>query len=325
MTDTSPPSYSREAPDSTSSLLDSGDDGSPQIVISPTVDALNFQKGYVGAEGERAAIEGELQIKGVDPAEWAQVYVYNAQAGERCNDTDPSHRTMSLRTVERAYGREIELGQSRTVIYCRWTPSDPPLPSSVLFSIPLMPDTLQSRVHTPQSSLDHILTASLESIDRGVAVSQSSSMSIPSAIPPTSISCPTRQKLTRPTIPPSSTSRSLALPSQPMTLSLSMSQFRLLPSKSTIEACDFVILEQSSFGLSQLIQILHRANRLQSPAQRSSQIHLPCHHPQRSPSRQLPQSPYSRPFFPTPVLSVVSILQGQFSCALSWASLHLAF
>ena len=88
MTDTSPPSYSREAPDSTSSLSNSDDDGSPQIVISPTVDALNFQKGYLGAEGERAAIEGELQIKGVDPAEWAQVYVHNAQAGERCHDTN---------------------------------------------------------------------------------------------------------------------------------------------------------------------------------------------------------------------------------------------
>ena len=56
------------------------DDGSPQVVISPTVDALNFQKGFLGAEGERAAIEGELQIKGVHPAEWTRVYVASRQS-----------------------------------------------------------------------------------------------------------------------------------------------------------------------------------------------------------------------------------------------------
>lgn len=45
----------------------------PQILIIPTMDTVNFQKGYLGAEGERAAIEGELQVKGVDPSQWIQV------------------------------------------------------------------------------------------------------------------------------------------------------------------------------------------------------------------------------------------------------------
>jgi hypothetical protein len=45
----------------------------PQLFIVPTVDAVNFQKGYLGAEGERAAIEGELQIKGLDPRLWSKV------------------------------------------------------------------------------------------------------------------------------------------------------------------------------------------------------------------------------------------------------------
>jgi hypothetical protein len=46
-----------------------------QILIIPTTDAINFQKGYVGAEGERAAIEGELQIKGAEPRQWDKVFV----------------------------------------------------------------------------------------------------------------------------------------------------------------------------------------------------------------------------------------------------------
>lgn len=45
----------------------------PQILIVPTLDAVNFQKGYLGAEGEQAAVEGELQIKGVDAARWDRV------------------------------------------------------------------------------------------------------------------------------------------------------------------------------------------------------------------------------------------------------------
>ena len=45
----------------------------PQILIVPTVDAVNFQKGYLGAEGERTAVEGEIQIKGVDAACWDRV------------------------------------------------------------------------------------------------------------------------------------------------------------------------------------------------------------------------------------------------------------
>jgi hypothetical protein len=43
------------------------------LLIVPTVDVLNFQKGYLGAEGEHAAIEGELQIKGWDTAPWSSV------------------------------------------------------------------------------------------------------------------------------------------------------------------------------------------------------------------------------------------------------------
>lgn len=45
----------------------------PQIVLLPTVDAVNFQKGYLGADGERAAIEGEIQIKGIEPNRWNRV------------------------------------------------------------------------------------------------------------------------------------------------------------------------------------------------------------------------------------------------------------
>jgi hypothetical protein len=45
----------------------------PEILIIPTGDAVNFQKGFLGAEGERAAIEGELQIKGADVGRWSRL------------------------------------------------------------------------------------------------------------------------------------------------------------------------------------------------------------------------------------------------------------
>ena len=74
-----PPLYSQDDPENaagqsnpSAAFLPSG----TQILIIPTTDAVNFQKGYVGAEGERAAIEGELQIKGAEPGQWDTVFVY---------------------------------------------------------------------------------------------------------------------------------------------------------------------------------------------------------------------------------------------------------
>lgn len=46
---------------------------SPQLLLVPPANSVNFQKGYLGAEGENAAIEGELQIKGAEPGRWSQV------------------------------------------------------------------------------------------------------------------------------------------------------------------------------------------------------------------------------------------------------------
>jgi neural Wiskott-Aldrich syndrome protein len=66
----------------TPDILD-GDDGpdpddgevDPQILIIPTSSDAEFQKGYLGVEGERAAIEGELQIKGIRASACQKVYV----------------------------------------------------------------------------------------------------------------------------------------------------------------------------------------------------------------------------------------------------------
>jgi neural Wiskott-Aldrich syndrome protein len=74
-----PPTYSLGSPDAgivleshgTSDVADRDD----QLLIVPTVDAINFQKGYLGADGERAAIEGELQIKGTELERWTKVSV----------------------------------------------------------------------------------------------------------------------------------------------------------------------------------------------------------------------------------------------------------
>lgn len=70
-----PPIYSQEDPDN-GPILQPEQSGQPEILpvpqmlIIPTIDTLNFQKGFLGAEGERAAIEGELQIKGAATGQW---------------------------------------------------------------------------------------------------------------------------------------------------------------------------------------------------------------------------------------------------------------
>lgn len=72
---------------------------------------------------------------------------------------------MGLRTVESAYSREIELNNCEVVLYAQ-APDVPtiPLPSSMLFAIPLMEDTPQS-IHTPISFVSHTLTATLHPTD----------------------------------------------------------------------------------------------------------------------------------------------------------------
>ncbi|THU91763.1 hypothetical protein K435DRAFT_758848 [Dendrothele bispora CBS 962.96] len=136
-----PPIYSQEDPDDS---FDSNRDSSqqPQLLIVPTVDSVNFQKGFLGAEDERAAIEGELQIKGANSDSWNKV-------------------TVCLRTVETAFSREIELGCTEVTLWSSSSGSpSTALPSSILFAIPLVPDTPQS-IHTPHSSLSHTLTAAI--------------------------------------------------------------------------------------------------------------------------------------------------------------------
>jgi hypothetical protein len=66
-----PPTYSQQDPVNTDSHQHNLSE--PEILIIPTVDAVNFQKGFLGAEGERAAIEGELQIKGADVERWSRL------------------------------------------------------------------------------------------------------------------------------------------------------------------------------------------------------------------------------------------------------------
>jgi hypothetical protein len=65
-----PPTYSQRDPRRQSNSL-----SEPQLLISPPVGEIVFQKGYLGAEGERAAVEGELQIKDIDPERWSKLYL----------------------------------------------------------------------------------------------------------------------------------------------------------------------------------------------------------------------------------------------------------
>ncbi|KAF7320255.1 ARID domain-containing protein [Mycena kentingensis (nom. inval.)] len=136
-----PPTYSQQAQERPASDTSSISDVAlcPQILIVSSSDALNFQKGYLGADDERAAIEGEVQVKGADSTRWSKL-------------------TLSLRSLETAYDREIELGFTEVELYS--SAEDSPLPSTFLFGIPLTEDTPQS-LRTPHSSITHTLTATL--------------------------------------------------------------------------------------------------------------------------------------------------------------------
>jgi len=71
-----PPTYSQEDPTSLDPAAFQDDTDlphGPEIVILPTIDSINFQKGYLGAEDERAAIKGEVQVKGVDQHHWSKL------------------------------------------------------------------------------------------------------------------------------------------------------------------------------------------------------------------------------------------------------------
>ncbi|KAI0048346.1 hypothetical protein FA95DRAFT_1539863 [Auriscalpium vulgare] len=136
-----PPTYVQEHDDAAS---DSSVPTQLQILIVPAADSLQFQQGYLGADGERAAIEGELQIKGAEEGRWRKV-------------------TIDLRSAESAYEHSIELMQTELVLYESGDP-DTPLPSSFSFAIPLTDDAPQC-MHTPQSSLSYVLTATLYPAD----------------------------------------------------------------------------------------------------------------------------------------------------------------
>ena len=49
-----------------------------RLLISTVPNATRFQKGYLGVAGERAAIEGEVQIKGIPISKWQDLYVHFA-------------------------------------------------------------------------------------------------------------------------------------------------------------------------------------------------------------------------------------------------------
>jgi neural Wiskott-Aldrich syndrome protein len=71
---------------------------------------------------------------------------------------------MDLRTVEAAYDQLIELSQTTIILYESDDDKETLLPSTFSFALPLTPDAPQC-IHTPQSSLKHILSATLHPFD----------------------------------------------------------------------------------------------------------------------------------------------------------------
>jgi hypothetical protein len=73
-----PPLYTQDASDSSSPSSDEEgfmEHSDPQIIIMPPSQSAQFQRGFLGADGEHAAIEGELQIKGISASACRKVYV----------------------------------------------------------------------------------------------------------------------------------------------------------------------------------------------------------------------------------------------------------
>ncbi|KAG2149846.1 hypothetical protein BD769DRAFT_1408801 [Suillus cothurnatus] len=138
-----PPNYSPVCPQDLPRVLDEPISGL-QIFIVPAADTLTFQKGYLGAEGERAAIEGEIHVKGAQPGQWKYV-------------------TVALHVVESAFGQEIELGKSE-INLVSFTGTSDSMSSSTSFAIPLTSDAPQC-IHTPHSSLEYALTATFHPIN----------------------------------------------------------------------------------------------------------------------------------------------------------------
>ena len=72
MASVDPPSYSVQ--DGVSD--DEAASEQTQLVISPIHNDFTFQKGYLGADGEHAAVEGEVQIKSAHgDDDWDRVWV----------------------------------------------------------------------------------------------------------------------------------------------------------------------------------------------------------------------------------------------------------
>lgn len=93
-----PPNYSPEYPQDLPGALDEPISGL-QILIIPATDTLSFQKGYLGAEGERAAIEGEIHVKGAQPGQWKYVLVWLVLIYSEELTSAQQHRGSSCRRV----------------------------------------------------------------------------------------------------------------------------------------------------------------------------------------------------------------------------------
>ncbi|KAH8120092.1 hypothetical protein DFH11DRAFT_1721952 [Phellopilus nigrolimitatus] len=152
-----PPTYSQQSdsdPQSSSNVSLVPSDA--QLLISPLGNTSHLQKGYLGANGERAAIEGEIQIKGVPVHTWQSL-------------------TVDFSSSESAGERQIELNSVSIELYSRTQPSGsslsntPTVASSIPFSIPLTEDTPQC-LHVGQSSLSHLLTATLRTTEPSLPI-----------------------------------------------------------------------------------------------------------------------------------------------------------
>lgn len=113
-----PPLYTKsEAEGGPSSSEDANaEPDDPQILIVPPSQSAQFQKGFLGAEDERAAIEGELQIKGISASACRKVLVHLLTLSHVCQLKD-SQNSFSAKRRDGVWSRSRAIHVRGRVIF----------------------------------------------------------------------------------------------------------------------------------------------------------------------------------------------------------------
>ncbi|KAE8269990.1 hypothetical protein A4X09_0g2355 [Tilletia walkeri] len=137
--------------------------------IAPSSDATSFQVGYLGLDGFRAWIKGDVLLKLGSSSARTQSRFYKAIIELRAVESIESPAEATSQASQDDVPREVELFYSSCVLWdanAATSSTAPPtqLPTTMPFSFPLTQD-LPHCVHLPRSRLAYTLRATLHSSD----------------------------------------------------------------------------------------------------------------------------------------------------------------